>query len=135
MSVNKVILIGRVGKPPEVKNFDNGGKIVNFSLATDESYKDKQGQKVEATEWHNVSISGKLVDVVEKYVKQGDMLYLEGKNKTRSWDDKEGNKKYTTEVICFQMTMLGGKKQEGQQASPQQQSAPDTSNEDDELPF
>lgn len=108
--INKAILIGNVGKDPEIKTFEGGNSVASFSLATSESYKDRNGQKQQKTEWHNISIWGKLVDVVERYVKKGDRLYLEGKITTRQWEDKEGNKRYTTEIICNQMTMLGGQK-------------------------
>ena len=107
--LNKVFLIGRVGKDPVVKNFDNGGKIAEFSIATDDSYKDKQGNKVEQTDWHNVKVNGKLADVVEKYVKKGSLLHVEGKIKNRSYDDKDGNKRYVTEIVCEGFKMLGGK--------------------------
>ena len=108
--VNKVTLLGRVGKDPVVKHFDNGGVIAEFTLATDDSYKDKQGNKVEQTDWHNCKITfGKLAEVAEKYVKKGQLLWLEGKIKTRSYDDKDGNKKYLTEVIVESFKMLGGK--------------------------
>lgn len=111
--VNKVILLGRVGRDVEVRQLEGGNKVCNFSLATSETYKDKDGNKAESTEWHNIVIWGKLVDVVERYVKKGDLLYLEGQNKTRSWE-KDDIIRYTTEVVCNQMTMLGGKKDNAQ---------------------
>lgn len=107
-SINKVILIGNVGKDPEIKSFEGGNKVANFSLATSEKFKDKNGQKQEKSEWHNIAIWGKLADVVERYVKKGDKIYLEGKLTTRSWE-KDGEKKYMTEVVCNQMTMLGSR--------------------------
>jgi single-strand DNA-binding protein len=105
--VNKVILIGRLGQDPEIKNV-NGKKVANFSIATTESYKDKNGQKVENTEWHNIVIWGGLADVVESYVHKGDQLYLEGKLMTRKWE-KEGVTYSRTEVVCNQMQMVGSK--------------------------
>lgn len=98
-SVNKVILIGRLGKDPEVR-FTQGGKAVaNFSIATDESYKNNDGEKVKKVEWHNIVVWGNSVEnFVQKYLHKGDMVYIEGKLQTRSWDDKDGNKKYTTEI-------------------------------------
>jgi single-strand DNA-binding protein len=99
MSVNKAIILGHVGNDPEIKTFDNGNKVANFSLATSESWKDKNGEKQEATEWHNIAVFGKLADIVESYVKKGQQLYIEGKIKTRSWDDSDGNKKYMTEIV------------------------------------
>ena len=137
MSVNKVILIGNLGKDPEIRTLDNGNKVANFSIATTESYNDKaSGKRVDQTEWHNIVIWGKLADIVEKYMKKGSSGYFEGKLQTKSYE-KDGVTRYRTDVVCSQMTMLGGKKPEEQASAPapQQQSAPDTSNEDDELPF
>mgnify|MGYP000689953285 CR=1 FL=1 len=95
--VNKVILLGRVGKDPEIKQFDNGS-VANFSIATNESYKNKSGERVDVTDWHNISIGmPSLVGIVEKYVKKGDLLYCEGKIKTREYE-KEGQKRYITEI-------------------------------------
>lgn len=98
-SVNKVILVGRLGKDPEVR-FTNGGKAVaNFSLATDESYKDNSGEKQKKTEWHNIVAWGNSVEnFVQPYLHKGDLVYIEGKLQTRSWEDKEGQKRYTTEI-------------------------------------
>lgn len=107
-SVNKVILIGNLGKDPEIKSFANGGKIANFSIATSESWKDKQtGEKKDRTEWHNIVINGDgLVGVVERYLKKGSKVYVEGQLRTRKWQDKDGNDRYTTEVSIAGM---GGK--------------------------
>jgi len=100
-SVNKVILVGNVGNDPEVRSFNNGGKVCNFSLATSETWKDKQsGEKREKTEWHRVAcFNENLVRVIENYVKKGSKLYLEGSLQTRKWQDRDGNDKYTTEVV------------------------------------
>lgn len=100
-SVNKVILIGNVGKDPEVRTFGNGGKVANFSVATSETWKDKQsGERKEKTDWHNVAIFNEgLVGIVERYVKKGSKVYIEGQMKTRKWTDRDGNDKYTTEVV------------------------------------
>lgn len=100
-SVNKVILIGNLGKDPEIRTFGNGGKVANFSIATSESWKDKQsGEKKEKTEWHNIAVFGEgLVGVVERYIKKGSKVYIEGKLQTRKWQDRDGNDKYTTEVV------------------------------------
>ena len=111
-SVNKVILVGNVGNDPEVRTFGNGGKVANLSLATSESWRDRQsGEKREKTEWHRVAIFGEgLVGVVERYVKKGSKLYIEGKLQTRKWQDRDGNDKYTTEIVLqgpgSNMTML-----------------------------
>ena len=100
-SVNKAIIIGFVGRDPEVKSFPNGGKIANFSIATTETWRDKQsGERKERTEWHSISIKNEgLVGVVEKYVKKGSKLYIEGSLQTRKWQDQSGNDRYTTEVV------------------------------------
>lgn len=105
-SVNKVTLLGRLGKDPEVRATQSGDKIANFNLATSETWKDKQGEKKEATEWHRIVIFGKLAEVVEKYTRKGDQIYIEGKLVTRKWEDKGGETRYTTEV---QVTSIGGK--------------------------
>ncbi|NNE58759.1 MAG: single-stranded DNA-binding protein [Hellea sp.] len=100
-SVNKVILVGNVGKDPETRSFSNGGKVCNFSLATSETWRDKQsGEKRESTQWHNIAIFNEnLVKVVENYVKKGTKLYLEGQLQTRKWQDRDGNDRWTTEVV------------------------------------
>jgi single-strand DNA-binding protein len=107
--VNKVILVGNLGKDPEVRHLEGGAAVANFSLATSESYKDKNGQRVEQTEWHNIVVWRGLAEVAEKYLKKGMTIYLEGKLRTRSYDDKDGHKKYITEVVGDTFTMLGKK--------------------------
>lgn len=109
MSVNKVILVGNVGKDPEVRHLDSGVAVANFPLATSETYTAKNGERVTTTEWHNIVLWRGLADVAEKYVTKGRQLYIEGRIRTRSWDDKEGNKRYTTEIYGDQMQMLGTK--------------------------
>ncbi len=108
MAVNKVILIGNVGRDPEVRHLDKDVTVANFPLATSESYLAKNGEKVTTTEWHNIVVWRGLAKVVEQYVKKGDKLYIEGRIRTRSWDDKDGNKRYTTEIYADNMEMLGG---------------------------
>jgi len=103
---NKVQLIGRLGQDPEIVNFENGKQLAKFSLATDDSYKDQNGQRVERTDWHNVVIWGNLVKVVENYVTKGKEIAVEGKLTTRSWEDKEGIKRYTTEIVCNELLLL-----------------------------
>lgn len=106
-SVNKVILIGNLGKDPEVRHLENGATVANFPLATSESYTDRNtGQKIENTDWHDIVVWRGLADVVEKYVRKGHKVYIEGKLKKRSWQDKEGNTRYTTEVVADELTML-----------------------------
>ena len=113
-SVNKVILVGNLGKDPEIRSFQNGGRVASFSLATSESWKDKTtGEKKDRTEWHRVSVlNDKLVEVVERYIKKGSKLYIEGQLETRKWTDKDGQEKYTTEVVLRpyrgELTMLDG---------------------------
>jgi single-strand DNA-binding protein len=112
--VNKVTLIGRLGKDPVLKHFSNDNAIAEFSIATDESYKNKEGQKVEQTEWHNIKIpTKKQAEIAEKYLRKGALVYIEGKIRTRSYDDKDGNKKYVTEIICDTFKMLDSKRDSG----------------------
>lgn len=106
--VNKVILVGNLGKDPEVQYLESGTCLAKFPLATSDSYKDKSGNKVDQTEWHNIVVWRGLAEIAEKYLSKGKGLYLEGKIKTRSWDDKDGNKRYTTEIVCDNFVMLGG---------------------------
>lgn len=113
--VNKVILVGRLGKDPEVRNLENGASVANFTLATSETWKDQQGNKKEATEWHNIVLWRGLADIAAKYLHKGDLVYIEGKLRTRKWD-KEGITRYTTEVVGDEMTMLSTQRQ-GQQSN------------------
>jgi len=140
--VNKVILIGNLGRDPEVRNLDNDVKVASFSLATSESYKTKDGTRVDNTEWHNIVLWRGLAGVAEKYLKKGDSIYIEGKLKTRSWEDENGVKKYRTEIYGDQMTMLSkkGDNQSGNVPPPPPESAqPQNTNIDteveDDLPF
>lgn len=111
--VNKVILVGNLGKDPEVRNFEGGAKKASFPLATSESFKTRDGVKKEHTEWHNIVLWRGLADVAEKYLSKGSQVYVEGRIRTRSWDDKDGNKKYITEIEADTMTMLGRKNDSG----------------------
>jgi len=115
MSVNKVILLGNLGKDPEVRSLEGGAKVAKFPLATSESYKDKAGNRIEQTEWHNVVVWRGLADIAERYLRKGSSVYIEGKIRTRSWDDKEGNKKYITEIVADNLTLVGGKRDEQNQ--------------------
>lgn len=163
-TLNKVMLIGNLGKDPEIMHFDNGGSMVKFPLATSETYTNRQGERVTNTEWHNVIISAKgLVDVAHKYLKKGHKVYLEGRIRTRKWQDQTGADRYTTEIQVNQMTMLTSRAEgdtmndggsaygSGQYSSPNPNSAAATmgntynsplpsgpdmdSQEDDDLPF
>jgi len=104
---NKVQLIGNLGNDPEIVNLESGKLLAKFSIATNESYKNAEGEKVTDTQWHNVVAWGKTAEIVEKYVTKGKEIAIEGKLTTRAWDDKEGNKRYTTEVVCNELLMLG----------------------------
>ena len=107
MSVNKVILVGNVGKDPETRYLDDSTAISKFPMATSETYKNRSGERVSTTEWHNIVLWRGLAQVAEKYVKKGTQLYIEGRIKTRSYDDADGNKKYITEIVGDQMQLLG----------------------------
>jgi single-strand DNA-binding protein len=112
--VNKVIVLGRLGKDPEVRNFQNGGKVVNLRLATSERYKDREGNQQERTEWHAVAIfNEKLGEIAEKYLKKGNEVYIEGQLETRKWQDAQGQEKYTTEIVLRQfrgeLALIGGR--------------------------
>lgn len=143
--INKVILVGNVGKDPEVRHLDKGVAVANFPLATSESYTASNGERVNTTEWHNIVVWRGLAEVAEKYVTKGRQLYIEGRLRTRSWDDKDGNKRYTTEVYADNMKLLGKRDDNGDVASSTAQpvnekvesvSEPDLSQpEEDDLPF
>ncbi len=137
--VNKVILVGRLGKDPEARSFEGGTKKVSFTLATDEKYKDKNGEKQKRTEWHNIGIWGKLADIAEQYLKKGSLLYVEGRISSRQYDDKDGNKKYFSEIIAdnFQMLDSKGGDQSANSGSvvSSNTAADETTNQTDDLPF
>ncbi|MEQ8414785.1 MAG: single-stranded DNA-binding protein [Imperialibacter sp.] len=120
--VNKVILLGNLGKDPEIRHLESGRAVTNFTLATSEVYKNKEGNKVTNTEWHNVVLWTPLAEVAEKYLKKGNQVYIEGKITTRSYDDKDGNKRYITEVVGREMTLVGGRPDGGGGSSEQQNS-------------
>ncbi len=124
--VNKVILVGHLGKDPEIRRLENGAAVANFSLATSESYKDKNGNRIDQTEWHNIVLWRGLADVAEKFLKKGNLVYIEGKLRSRSWDDANGVKRYTTEVVGDQMVMLGAKNEGDMNKAPQQQNLPNS---------
>ena len=136
--VNKVILIGNLGKDPEVRTLESGVKVANFSLATTESYKNKNGERVDNTEWHNIVLWRGLAEVADTYLKKGNQVYIEGKIRTRSWDDKDGNKRYITEIMADNMTMLGSR-QNGPVSTGEVKSSEDgpaiETAPDDDLPF
>jgi single-strand DNA-binding protein len=138
--VNKVIILGRIGQEPEIKTLDSGDKVANMSVATSESYTNKQGQKVENTEWHNIEIWGKLAGIVEQYLHKGDQVYIEGKLKTESWENQAGEKRYKTKIRGLSLQMLGSKQGQPETTpaptqQPQQQAPQTTEEESDDLPF
>ncbi|HSJ11420.1 MAG TPA: single-stranded DNA-binding protein [Gillisia sp.] len=104
---NKVQLIGRVGQDPEILNLETGKKLAKFSIATNDNYTNAKGEKVEHTDWHNVVAWGKTAEIIEQFVNKGKEIAVEGKLTTRSWEDKEGQKRYTTEVVCSELLLLG----------------------------
>ena len=108
-SVNKVILVGNLGRDPEVRYMPDGGAITNVSIATTDTWKDKDGSKQEKTEWHRVVFFSRLAEIAGEYLKKGSQIYIEGRLQTRKWQDKDGQEKYTTEVIAEKMQMLGGR--------------------------
>ena len=151
-SVNKVILVGNLGKDPETRYAPSGDAVTNIVVATTETWKDKtSGEKREATEWHRVVFFGKLAEIAGQYLKKGSQVYLEGKLKTRKWQDKDGQDRYTTEINADEMKMLGskgdGQQQEGQRPQQTQQRPPANtqrqpqgpaggfSDMDDDIPF
>lgn len=147
-SVNKVILIGNLGKDPEVRHLENGAVVANFSIATSEVYTDKSsGEKKETTDWHDIVVWRGLAEVAEKYLKKGYKVYVEGKLKKRSWQDKEGNTRYTTEIIADELNILsrpeGSEKQNEPQAPYSQTGTPPPppkmdgllKDDNDDLPF
>ena len=107
---NKVQLIGNLGNTPEVINLESGKKLAKFSIATNESYKNAKGEQIKDTQWHNVIAWGKTADIIEKYLQKGNEVAVEGKLVNRSYDDKEGNKRYITEIVVNELLMLGNKK-------------------------
>jgi single-strand DNA-binding protein len=150
-SVNKVMLLGNLGKDPETRHLENGTTVTSFSIATSESYKDRtSGEIITQTDWHNIVLWRCLAEIADKYVKKGDKVFIEGKLRTRTWQDQEGNNRYTTEVIGDNMVMMGKNDNAGQNhqggntaqpaqpntATPVSTSPPASeSDDDDDLPF
>ena len=139
MTVNKVTLIGRLGRDPETRYMPNGEAVSNFSVATDESWKDAQGNRQERTEWHAVTLYRRLAEIAGQYLKKGSLVYLEGKIQSRKYTGKDGIERTAYEIICHEMKMLGGKNevQPESQAAPQRQqpAAPNPVEDIDDLPF
>ena len=116
--VNKVILVGNLGRDPEIRYTRDGTAVANLNLATTETWNDANGQRQERTEWHRVVAWGKLAEIAKEYLGKGRQVYIEGRLQTRSWDDKEGNKRYTTEIKADQLVMLGGRGDGGGSREP-----------------
>jgi single-strand DNA-binding protein len=136
--VNKVLLIGRLGKDPEVRYTPDGMMVTNFSMATDEYRKDKNGEKVQRTEWHRIVTFGKLAEICSSYLSKGKLVFVEGRIQTQSWDDKDGNKRYTTEIIASDMRMLDSKGTGKTQGTSTDTTPPYPGGEalpDDDVPF
>lgn len=145
--VNKVILIGNLGRDPEVRYMPSGSAVANVALATSEQWKDKQsGEQQERTEWHNVVFFNRLAEIVGEYLKKGSQVYVEGSLRTRKWQDKNGNDRYTTEIVASEMQMLGSRGGGGggggsydynqdQSANRQPAAAPASDDFDDDIPF
>ena len=144
--INKVILVGNLGADPETRYMPSGGAVTNLSLATSETWKDKQtGEQKERTEWHKVAMFNRLAEIAAEYLRKGSQVYIEGKLRTRKWQDRDGNDRYTTEVIADEMQMLGGRGggggmsggpsggDPGPGSAPPRQSGPDDF--DDDIPF
>jgi len=142
--INKVILVGNLGQDPETRYMPSGGAVTNFTVATNESWKDKQtGEQKDRTEWHRVAMFGRLAEIAAEYLRKGSQVYIEGKLRTRKWQDRDGNDRYTTEVIADEMQMLGGRGGGGGMsaggdpgpgsAPPPRQSGPEDF--DDDIPF
>ena len=123
-SVNKVILIGHLGKDPEVRHLEGGNSVANFTMATNEYYKDKQGTRVERTEWHNIAAWRNLAELAEKYLRKGHQVYVEGRIRTRQYQDKDNQTRYITEIIAEEITMLGSGRAAGTEGQPATAAAP-----------
>jgi single-strand DNA-binding protein len=141
--VNKAILLGNLGKDPEIRNLESGAKVATFSLATNRSYKAQDGRKIEETEWHNIVLWGPQADLAEKFLTKGKQVFIEGRIRTRQWDDKEGIKRYTTEIVGENITFLGGGRDQredppphtDEDVSPEKTAVKNTADESDDLPF
>ena len=130
-SVNKVILVGNLGRDPETRYMPDGGAVTNVSIATTDTWKDKNGEKQEKTEWHRVAFFGKLAEIAGEYLRKGSQVYVEGRLQTRKWQDKDGQDKYSTEIIADRMQMLGsrqgmggGDRDSGSEREPASRAAP-----------
>ncbi len=139
-AVNKAILIGNLGKDPELRYTPGGQAVASFSLATSEKWRDKDGVMQDRTEWHNIVVWGRQAETAKEYLTKGRQIYVEGRIQTRSWDDKDGNKRNTTEIVAQSIKFLGSREQQSSSSSrsgelPPEAPQPELSGEDDDLPF
>ena len=153
MSVNKAILVGRLGRDPETRYTSGGQAVCNFTMATDETYKDRNGERQKRTEWHRIVVWGKQAEIAQQYLHKGSLIFLEGRIQTRQWDDREGQKRTTVEIVANNLRMLGGRGEGGMaagagsgasvgEAEPQAAAAaagaeemPSTEISDEDIPF
>lgn len=135
MSVCKVILLGRLGNNPELRTLESGSKVCTFSLATSESYKDKEGQKQERTEWHNIVLWAKLAELADSYLSKGREVYIEGKLQTRKWQDQNGNDRYTTEIVGTNINFVGSNSNDSTPNTGNSTFATTEGIDKDDLPF
>jgi single-strand DNA-binding protein len=142
--INKVLIVGHLGRDPETRYTSNGDAVTNFSVATSEQWKNKDGEKQERTEWHNIVCFGRSAEIAGEYLKKGSLAGIDGKLQTRKWQDKEGNDRYTTEIVCERLTLLGGgggdrtRKQQSERSETPKKAAPKKSADDDlddDIPF
>ena len=135
-SINKALILGFLGRDPETRHMPNGDAVTNFSVATSETWKDKSGEKKERTEWHRISAFGKLAEICGKFLVKGSQCWIEGRIQTREWQDKDGNKKYTTEIIASEVKFLGGgKKEENRHEAPPTRGDYTPGGDDPDIPF
>ena len=133
--LNKCLLIGRLGKDPEMRYTPGGDAVVTFSMATDESYKNKDGEKTQKTEWHNIVVWRKLAEICGQYLTKGSLIYVEGKIQTRMWEDKEGVKHYKTEIVIDTMRMLGGGSGDDKNSAGKRERQEEAPQRDEDVPF
>ncbi len=139
--INKVIIVGNLGQDPDTRYMPSGGAVTNFTVATNESWKDKQtGEQKDRTEWHKVAMFGRLAEISAEYLRKGSQVYIEGKLRTRKWQDRDGNDRYTTEIIADEMQMLGGRgggsaPMGGGDPGPGSKPPPPADDFDDDIPF
>lgn len=135
MSVNKVILIGNLGRDPEMRHTQGGRAVANFTLATNERWRDRDGNAQERTEWHRIVAWDRLAEICTEYLAKGRQAYIEGRLQTREWEDRDGNKRYTTEIVATNMQMLGRRESPGYEPAAQTSSAAEQPPAEDDIPF